>query len=73
MSTYDLKLIRPDIEGRVRIQLAFLVDLYGIEEEIVDSVEFISQSTYFLKLVGYYDTNPFFMFGTFHTDEDSPT
>lgn len=43
VSTYDLKLIRPDIEGCVWMPLATLVDLNGIEEEVIDPVECLSQ------------------------------
>ena len=46
MSTHDLKLVRPDIEGRVRIPLAVLIYLDGIEEEVIDPVEYQSADVY---------------------------
>ena len=65
-STYDLKLIRPDIEGRVGIQLAVLIDLDGIEEEVVDPIEHVSQLVYTPVMVGDYRTHPLSILGTFH-------
>lgn len=39
MLTYDLKLIRVDIERRVRIQLAGSLDLDGVDVEVIEPVE----------------------------------
>lgn len=39
MLTYDLELIRVDIERRVRIQLAGSLDLDGVDVEVIESVE----------------------------------
>lgn len=65
-STYDLKLIRSDIEGGVGIQLAVLIDLDGIEEEVVDPIEHLSQPIYTPVMVVDSRTHPLSTLGTFH-------
>lgn len=68
MSTYDLKSIRVDVEHRIRIQLAILVDLDGIDVKAVDSMEYVSQLMYVLNIASNYRTHPFFTLGTFHSE-----